>query len=130
MIFYRRYFVTEDSFMKRDAQCLESIIEYCGEIAEAITRFGSDEEDFLEDVLFQNSCAFALIQIGEKVKRLSVETIVRYSVVEWKDIAKYRDMLSHNYDKMNMHVVWGTISKEVPILRGECEQILKELRSV
>ena len=27
--------MTEDLSMKRDAQCLELIIEYCGEIAEA-----------------------------------------------------------------------------------------------
>ena len=122
--------MTEDLFTRRDSQYLESIIEYCGEIAEAITRFGSDEEDFLGDVMFQNSCAFALIQIGEKVKRISVETTTKYSAVEWKDIAKYRDMLSHNYDKLDMHVVWGTILKEVPVLKKECEQILKELESV
>ena len=119
--------MTEDLSMKRDTQHLESIIEYCEEIAKAITRFGSDEEDFLEDVLFQNSCAFALIQIGEKVKRLSVETTTKYSTVEWKDIAKYRDMLSHNYDKMNLHMVWGTILNEVPVLKKECKTVLADL---
>jgi len=57
--------------MNRDSRYIESIIRHCGIIEEAVQLFGTDEEDFLGNVHFQNDCAFALSQIGEIVKRLS-----------------------------------------------------------
>jgi len=36
----------------------------------AMDHFGRDEEDFLESELYQNSCCFAIEQIGEAVKRM------------------------------------------------------------
>ena len=68
--------------------------------------FGDDEEIFLGNVQFQNSCAFSMIQIGERVKRLSSDFIVKYPAVEWRDIAKFRDVLSHNYEGVNLRIVW------------------------
>jgi len=68
--------------------------------------FGSDEDDFIDNVQFQNSCAFSMIQIGERVKRLSSEFIAGYPEIEWSDIARFRDILSHNYDGVNLQIVW------------------------
>ena len=118
----------ENSFTDPDIRYIGSIVRYCNDITGAIRMFGSDEEDFLDNVQFQNSCAFAMIQIGEKVKRLSTHLTSKYSGIEWKEIARYRDMLSHNYDKMNLHMIWGTITEEIPLLKSECESILTDLK--
>ena len=60
-------------------------------ISQAIQMFGSDEEGFLENVQFQNSCAFAMIQIGEKVKRLSAHLTLKhwYRMERDREIQRY-----------------------------------------
>ena len=90
--------------------------------------FGSDEGDFIGNVQFQNSCAFSLIQIGEKAKRISDELARKYPSVEWSDISKFRDVLSHNYDRVNLQIVWNAVMNEVSVLKNECKTILADLK--
>jgi len=89
--------------------------------------FGRDEEDFLSNIQFQHSCAFAVEQIGERVKRLSCGIVSRYSEIEWRDIAGFRNILSHDYPSVNLSVFWSTIMNDIPKLKKECESILADL---
>ena len=98
--------MTEDSSTKHNIKQIESIVQHCRNIEGAVRMFGSDEDDFIDNVQFQNSCAFSMIQIGERVKRLSSEFIAGYPEIEWSDIARFRDILSHNYDGVNLQIVW------------------------
>jgi len=106
---------------------IETIIKFCDSIESAMEHFGTDEEDFLESELYQNSCCFALLQIGEAVKRLPKEITKRYSDIEWSDIAGMRDFIVHSYHKTSMHRIWIAMTADVPALRSECEKILGEL---
>ncbi|MCL1810611.1 MAG: DUF86 domain-containing protein [Methanomassiliicoccaceae archaeon] len=115
--------------MNRDIRYIDSIIRHCVNIEEAIQIFGADEEDFLDNVHFQNDCAFALSQVGEIVKRLSPGLTSKHPEVEWSNIAKLRDMISHKYEGIELQVLWDIIMDDVPLLRKECEIILTELRS-
>ena len=120
--------MTENSSTNPDIQQIESIIRHCGNIEDAVSVFGADEDDFLGNLQFQNSCAFSMIQIGERVKRLSSGLISKHPSIEWKDIAKFRDVLSHNYDGVNLQMVWKTVKNEISVLKEECKSILNELR--
>jgi len=115
--------------MNRDVGYIESIIRYCGNIEEAIQIFGNDEEDFLENVHFQNDCAFSLSQIGEIVKRLSPDLTSKHPEVEWDNIARLRDIISHKYEGIELRVVWDIIMGDVPSLSKDCKFILAELKS-
>jgi hypothetical protein len=44
--------VTEDLYSKRDRENLKIILSYCNNIEDAISSFGSDEEDFDDNVHF------------------------------------------------------------------------------
>ena len=120
--------MTEDLSTKRDIKQIEFIIKYCSNIKDAIQIFGQDEEDFLSNIQFQHSCAFAVEQIGERVKRLSGDLVSKHSEVEWKEIAGFRNVLSHDYPNVNLSVFWSTIINDVPRLKKECERILEELK--
>ncbi len=113
--------------MNRDMPNIKSIIQYCNDIEEAVSMFGSDEEDFLNNTQFQHSCAFSLLQIGEIVKRLSVDLILDHPKIEWNNIARFRDVLTHNYGKVEQPAVWDVIINDIPSLKSECESILIEL---
>jgi len=48
--------------------------------------------------------------------------------MEWKDIAGFRNVLSHDYPNVNLSVFWSTIVNDVPRLKKECECILADLK--
>ncbi len=113
--------------MKNDKVLLRAIIERCDNIEECINFFGNDEEDFLSNKIFQQSCAFDILQIGEAVKSLSFELINNHRDVDWKGIAGYRDIIAHVYEKVQMHDQWITITEEIPELKEACKRILDEM---
>ena len=113
--------------MNRDVLNIESILQYCNDIEESIQIFGMDEEDFLNSTSFQYSCAFSLLQIGEIVKRLSSDLTIKHSKIEWSNIARFRDVLTHSYGKVELPAVWNVIVNDIPLLKGECKSILFEL---
>ena len=118
----------EGSSTKHDIKDLKTIIRYCDRIDEAMTEFGRDEETFMENYFLQSSCAFSLIQIGESVKNLSKRGLCdKYPGVEWSKIAKFRDVIAHQYGNMDMHIIWKTSATLVPELKVRCETILKDL---
>ena len=103
---------------------LKTIVRFCDSIGAAIEYFGKDEEDFLENEFYQNSCCFALLQIGELAKRLPDEFIKKYPGVEWPEFARLRDLIAHSYHKANMHRIWIIMTDDVPVLISECKKIL------
>lgn len=36
--------------------------------------------------------------------------------VDWKSVAKFRDMVAHNYSNVNLEMVWNIINRDVPEL--------------
>ncbi|MCL2032473.1 MAG: DUF86 domain-containing protein [Methanomassiliicoccaceae archaeon] len=108
---------------------LGMIIRFCNSIRSAMERFGNDEEDFLGDELYQNSCCFALIQIGEYVKKLPKEITKEHPDIEWSEFAGLRDFIAHSYHKTNMHRIWIIMTEDIPLLKPRCETILDELKN-
>lgn len=80
-------------------------------------RFGTDEENFLGDKAYQKCTAFTVLQIGEQVKRLSKELTYTYDDVDWSDIAKMRDFMAHEYERLLPTIPWRTINGDIPRLR-------------
>jgi len=112
----------------RSPEDIEMIIKFCNSIELAMEHFGKDEEDFLENEVYQNSCCFALLQVGEAVKRLSEEITSKYPEIEWSDIAGMRDFIVHSYRRTSMHRIWIAMINDVPVLRSKCELIISELQ--
>lgn len=115
--------------MNRDMRYIGSIIKYCKNIEDAGEVFGTDVEDFLNNLYYQHSCSFELSQIGEAVKQLSPELMRRFPEIEWSNIAKLRDLISHRYDRVDLQILWEVITVDVPKLRRVCEHIIDEFKT-
>ncbi|MDR3282071.1 MAG: DUF86 domain-containing protein [Candidatus Methanoplasma sp.] len=113
--------------MNRDEENARIIIEYCDLVEDNMRTFGSDEEDFLESRAFQSSCAFCVFQIGETVKRLSAEFLGDNPSGDWSKAARFRDIIAHQYGKVNLHALWGTLVVDIPNMKILCEQALRKL---
>lgn len=62
--------------------------------------------------------------IGEAVSRLTDEFKLKYSSIPWKQIAKMRHILVHDYYKVNFNFVWLVIKEDLIPLREQLQEIL------
>lgn len=64
--------------------------------------------------------------IGEIAKRLPAQLLQRAAQVNWTQIKGFRDFLAHNYDRVELKVVWAAV-EDVPTLRAAVEAMLAAL---
>ncbi|MFQ6071834.1 MAG: DUF86 domain-containing protein [Methanosarcinales archaeon] len=87
-----------------------------------------DFETFIKDRKTVNAVIRSLEVMGEAVKRIPDEIRSRYSEIPWKYIAGMRDKLIHEYDGVDLEIVWEVIKKEAPPLKPLFEKILREIQ--
>jgi len=106
---------------KRDYVLFIEDVVNCLEKIERYTKGLSFEEfrrnDMLIDAVVRN---FEII--GEAVKKIPQGIKEKYSFVEWKEAAGFRDVLIHEYFGIDLEAVWDTLRKNIPAFK---ENILK-----
>jgi uncharacterized protein with HEPN domain len=68
-----------------------------------------------------------LMIIGEAVRAIDPAVRQRYPTIPWRQVAGMRNILVHDYFRINEALVWATVDKDVPPLKTEIERILSEL---
>ena len=108
--------------MKRDIGLfIEDILSSIKNIEEFSKNL--DKEKFSKDNLRQSAIVRQLEIIGEAVKNIPNSFRKRYQKIPWKDIAGFRDILSHAYFGVNLDRVWNIIEIDLPKLKEEIEKI-------
>lgn len=111
--------------MKRDVNLfIQDILDNIKDI-DSFSK-GLTKEKFIKSKLKQNAIIRSLEVIGEAVKNIPDSFREKYPYIPWKDIARFRDVLSHAYFGVNIERVWNIIEIDLPNFKKE---ILKmELR--
>ena len=93
---------------------------YLTSIAEALERIAhytmEGRSAFLASTLVQDGVIRNLIVIGEAVKNLSTDLRESEPSTPWKSIAGMRDVLIHDYLRVNLEQVWETVARDLPPL--------------
>jgi len=63
--------------------------------------------------------------IGEAVKKISEEIKKKYTYVEWKEAAGFRDILIHDYFGIDLEAVWDTLKNNIPSFKEQIAKVLK-----
>jgi len=82
-----------------------------------------DKEKFCKNNLRQSAIIRQLEIIGEAVKNIPNSLREKYPKIDWKDIAGFRDVLSHAYFGVSMDRVWKIIENDLPKLKKEIKKI-------
>jgi len=75
-------------------------------------------ETFLQDTQCQDAVIRRLEIIGEASRRLSDETRQTLPEIPWREIIGMRNMLIHDYDDIDMKIVWDTVNDHLdPLIK-------------
>jgi uncharacterized protein with HEPN domain len=109
---------------------LEKVIQYADEISGTISRFELDLVKFKSDYVVKNAIAMSTLQIGELAGKLTDEFRSKYSKMPWKSIVGLRNIAAHAYGSVDMEILWGIATVNVPELKAYCQSIVKDKESV
>jgi uncharacterized protein with HEPN domain len=85
---------------------------------------GKSLDGFLQDVQCQDSVLRRLVLIGEAARRVSEEGRNKYSAIPWREIIGMRNALIHEYEEVDLQVVWTTVQQRVPDLIRSLEEAM------
>ena len=71
---------------------------------------------------------YNLVVIGEAVKNLTIGIKNRNDAIPWNEIAGMRDILAHEYFRVNSEIVRATIDKPLAVLRECCTNELQKIK--
>ena len=94
----------------KDRIILQKIISYIKEVESYIE--GLNTETFMEDKKTITACAFTVSQIGELAKDISEEMQKEYNNIPWKAMKGMRNKIVHDYENIDLAVLWGTIREK------------------
>src|SRR4249920_1663938 len=100
--------------MSRDPQYLLDIVEAAKLAVRYVT--GKTQEEFRQDTLCQDAVIRRLEIIGEAARRLSREARTTLPGLTWNAMIGMRNMLIHEYDDVDLYIVWDTVQRDLPTL--------------
>lgn len=98
-------------------EALDAIAEYAGGRLEDVS---IDEPVVLDAVLLR------LIVLGEAIKNLSPDLRQRAFDVPWSDYAALRDVIAHQYFRVQTRLIEETVRRDLPELRRVVRALLAD----
>lgn len=105
---------------------LEDIYEQTENVLSAIS--GMTYEDFLSNVIYSAAVIRFFEVIGEAAKNIPEDFRIQYPDIEWRKISGFRDVLIHNYPKVNMRQVWDLAVNKTPVLHRQIKEVIDVMR--
>ena len=104
---------------------------YCKDILERIARIegsiSAGRDAFMRSKMRQDSAVFGFVIIGEVLKRLDPNLLAQQPEIKWREVAGFRDMLVHQYHKIDLDVVWEAAQEDLPALKAAIVAMLETL---
>lgn len=112
--------------MSRDErERLRDIKDAIVAIREHLARAGEDRAG--EDAaLLHDALLFQFVVIGEAVKHLAAETRESAPGIPWADVAGLRDLIAHEYFRIDIKRVLEIVERDLPPLEAAIDRLLAE----
>ena len=107
-----------------DRAVIEKMIAYCRDIETLMTRYNRSFDEYQADIAFQYACSMCLIQIGKLAGRLSDEA--KSTGIPWHAIRAMRNLHAHDYENVDLSVVWDTLENDIADLREKLSGLLND----
>lgn len=109
--------------MSRDArERLQDILEAIRAIAGYVG--GSLDKPNITDAVVLDAILFRLLVIGEAAKNVDAVLKEEASEIPWSDYAGLRDIIAHQYFRVQKRIIEDTIRRDLPKLESTVERLL------
>jgi len=88
----------------------DKLLDYCD---------GLTSQQFFADTKLVEACVFNLSQIGELAKRIDDEFAKKHDNIPWRSIYNLRNRIVHDYEGVNLSLIWEIIDGDLAQLRKE-----------
>jgi uncharacterized protein with HEPN domain len=109
--------------MKSNKLYLKNILDSILSIEDYVK--GYTFKKFEKDQLRIDAVSKRIEEIGENIKKISVELKKKNKKISWEYWEEVRNFLVHVYGMLNKSRLWKIIKKDLPLLRKEINFILK-----
>ncbi len=93
----------------------KKIIAYCE---------GYSYESFVMDTKLVEACVFNLSQMGELCKSADDDFVKAHPQIPWNEMYGLRNRIVHDYEGVNMKLVWEIITDDLPNLCSTIHAVL------
>ena len=104
------------------------LLEDMRSAADRIATFTASKsaEDYLADQQLRWSVERGWEIVGEALTQLcKLEPDVGERISEFRKIIGFRNILIHGYSKVDPSITWDIVQRDLPVLRGQLEELLK-----
>ena len=108
--------------MRDDKERLRDILEAITQIEKYTVR---GEKEFQQNELIQILIVHHLQIIGEASNSIFKKLINKYSKVPWAEIIAFRNILVHEYFRVDIQTIWKIVERDLSDLKEQVQIILK-----
>jgi len=81
----------------------------------------------MADCLLQDATIRNFEIVGEAAKRVNPTLQAAHPEIPWADLAGFRDVLIHQYFRVDLEMVWALIQQRVAVIRDQVARLLAAL---
>lgn len=85
---------------------------------------GMDYQSFSQNTITVEACIFNLSQLGELTTKLDKDYMANYPDIPWNEMRGLRNKIVHDYEGVNLRLIWEIVSGDLPELKNQLEKIL------
>lgn len=117
--------MNKDKFEITDTVLVSHILNECKKVMSLVSRISFEELD--SDVIYQDALTRELEIIGEAAGNLSADFANRFPEIPVRDMRAMRNVLAHQYFRVDMEYLWETAINDIPPLFEELKRIKDKL---
>ena len=108
--------------MRDDTERLRDILE----AIERLEKYANQGKTMFEQQeLIQTWVIYHLQIIGEAARAISQEFKARHNEISWRDASDLRNLIIHEYFRVNLDIIWDIVQNDIPPLKQQIEEILE-----
>jgi uncharacterized protein with HEPN domain len=86
-------------------------------------------ETFVEVRVVQNAVLHCLTVIGEAAGRISEASAAELPDLPWRKMKNLRNFIVHEYEGVNMPIIWGIVTDELPKVIAALDRLFPERKT-
>lgn len=107
---------------ERDPAYLWDMLDRARQVTDFV--HGLSFESYVDDLKTRSAVERALEVLGEAARRVSDSFKSQHPEIPWSDLVGFRNVLTHDYGKLEQDRIWKIATRDVPELIPRLEVLL------